>query len=119
MTFTTNPKPPLLHPPQMKPKTRRCPDCNGKGSDKNDVGCSTCRGDGEVLAVRVFECTLIAYATVLVEAKDVDEANDRLREEGHAPMGWEMDEWSIDRELKTANDLATAKRHNYENIEDL
>ena len=67
--------------------------------------------------LKTFEVLITAYKTVIVEASSEDEAMEIASEECTS-SDWEADRWSIEKELKTANDIDQAKRSGAIPIED-
>lgn len=57
---------------------------------------------------RIFEVSIKAYRSVIVEAEDEDDALDIVGDEC-TDSNWEIDEWRVENELKTEKDIKQAK----------
>lgn len=61
--------------------------------------------------MKTFEILVKAYTTIIVEAADEDAALEVASDVLHKPSGWEVDEFSVDEELSTPEEIERAIRH--------
>lgn len=63
--------------------------------------------------MKTFEIHVTAYTSLVVQAKDEAEALEIASEDCdiHQPSGWEIDDWSIARELTEERAVEAAIRH--------
>lgn len=60
--------------------------------------------------MKTFEVLVTGLRTVLVEAEDADEAAEIASEECTS-LEWDIQDWVVERELRTPDEIASARRH--------
>ena len=63
--------------------------------------------------MKTYEVLVKAYTTVIVNADNDEHALEIAAEHSDlsSPSGWEIDEWTVERELKTPEDVERHIRH--------